>query len=73
MFYFYHRKTSEYHRVFKSFQEFKNETSAENGYVYTNISHWFLEPSETIVLENLDIVNEFHEYPACFRKHSNAA
>ena len=31
MFYFYHLKTLEYHRVFKSFQSPKNETLADNG------------------------------------------
>ena len=33
---------------------------------YTNISHWLITSSETMVLANPDVVNEFYEHPASF-------
>ena len=58
---FYPRKTSENHTVFKSFQEFKNETLAQYG--LRLISQWAIRSSETMLLANPDIVNEFYEQP----------
>ena len=33
---------------------------------YTNVSHWLITSSETMVLANSDVVNEFYEHPASF-------
>ena len=62
---FYPRKTSENHTVFKSFQEFKNETLAKYG--LRLISQWAIRSSETMLLANPDIVNEFYEHPTRFK------
>ena len=50
---------------FQKFQEFKNETLAKYG--LRLISQWAIRSSETMLLANPDIVNEFYEHPTRFK------